>query len=466
MIKDFDINTIILKGENETTEFKTSFNKEVIETLVAFANKNGGSVFIGISKNNAVVGVNLNAESVQNWINEIKSKTTPVLIPDYNIYTLNNKSIVEIKAGSYPLKPVATQGRYLKRVGNSNHLLSVNEVSDMHLRCINSSWDAFPDPLHTINDISIEKVQNVIAKLRKKGKNIDSDIPTFLSKYNLLRDDKLTFAAYLMFKKDDCFLSTIELGHFQDEITIKDSDRTKSDLITQVEEVFDFVRKHINKAIVITGEPQNTEKWDYPLEAIREIIMNMIVHRDYRSSADSVLKIFEHKIEFFNPGSLPDDITVDDLLNNTYISNPRNKLIADLFKDLGHIEKYGSGIKRIISLFENENLPVPEFKNISGGFLVTVFNDKSFNDNDLIDDTENYTENYTKNYTKNYTERKILLAIKNNPKITIVELAQLIELTEIGIKWNIKNLKQKGFLQRVGHAKGGYWKIISNNKPI
>lgn len=272
MTKDNDINTIVLNGENEHTEFKTSFNKELIETVVAFANKNGGSVYIGISKNNKIVGTDLNAESVQNWVNEIKSKTTPELIPDYNIYTINHKTIVEIKVESYPLKPVATQGRYLKRVGNSNHLLSVNEVSDMHLRCINSSWDAFPDPLHSIEDIAIQKVQNAINVLRNKGKNIDSDTHTFLTKYSLLRDDKLTFGAYLLFKKNDCFLSTIELGHFQDEITIKDSDRTKSDLITQVEDVFDFVKKHINKAIIITGEPQNTEKWDYPLEAIREII--------------------------------------------------------------------------------------------------------------------------------------------------------------------------------------------------
>jgi ATP-dependent DNA helicase RecG len=95
----------------------------------------------------------------------------------------------------------------------------------------------------------------------------------------------------------------------------------------------------------------------YPLEAIREIVMNMIVHRDYRSASDSIVKIFNDKIEFYNPGRLPDNISVEDLLSNNYKSSPRNKLIADFFKNLGLIEKYGSGIRRIIRYFENEIFP-------------------------------------------------------------------------------------------------------------
>ena len=135
----------------------------------------------------------------------------------------------------------------------------------------------------------------------------------------------------------------------------------------------DFVRKHINKEVIITGEAQNIQKWQYPLEAIREIVMNMIVHRDYRSSSDSIVKVFNNKIEFYNPGRLPDNITVEDLLLNNYKSTPRNKLIADFFKSLGLIEKYGSGIRRIFDYFKTENLPAPEFRNISDGFMVTIF---------------------------------------------------------------------------------------------
>jgi ATP-dependent DNA helicase RecG len=114
---------IISQGENENVEFKTSFNKEVIETIVAFANKTGGSVYIGISEKDKIVGVNTGKESIQTWSNEIKNKTSPALIPDIDVITIDNKIIVQLRIAEYPIKPVSAQGKYYKRVHNSNHLL-------------------------------------------------------------------------------------------------------------------------------------------------------------------------------------------------------------------------------------------------------------------------------------------------------------------------------------------------------
>jgi ATP-dependent DNA helicase RecG len=111
-----DINKILLQGENERVEFKTSFNKEVIETIVAFANKSGGSIYIGISKSNNIVGVNINSESVQNWINEIKSKTEPSIIPIVESLNVNSKNIIIIKVNEYPVKPLSVQGRFFKEL--------------------------------------------------------------------------------------------------------------------------------------------------------------------------------------------------------------------------------------------------------------------------------------------------------------------------------------------------------------
>jgi ATP-dependent DNA helicase RecG len=93
--------------------------------------------------------------------------------------------------------------------------------------------------------------------------------------------------------------------------------------LTQIDQVLDFVRKHINLEVIITGQPQNTQKWQYPMEAIREIVINMVLHRDYRSSSDSIVKVFDDHIEFYNPGRLPDNITIDDLISNKYRSTPR-----------------------------------------------------------------------------------------------------------------------------------------------
>ncbi len=198
------------------------------------------------------------------------------------------------------------------------------------------------------------------------------------------------------------------------------------------------------RALIITGEARNTQKWQYPLEAIREIIMNMIVHRDYCSSSDSIVKVFNNKIEFYNPGRLPDNITIEDLLANNYKSCPRNKLIADFCKNIGLIEKYGSGIRRVISYFENENLPRPDFRNISDGFMVTIYG-KSI-------------EDVGKELTGSIKEVYQLLL--KRPELTIPEIATLTGYTQRTIGRNLSQLKELYLIKRSGGREEGRWIII------
>ena len=157
-----DLQNIISQGESETLEFKSSFNAEVIETLVAFANTSGGKVIIGINSKNEIIGVDINEESVQNWVNEIKNKTAPSLIPYVSVTPFKNKAIVVFTIQEYPVKPVAMRGKYFKRVANSNHLLNITEVVDLHLQSFNTSWDFYVNNRFKIDDISLEKVQNAI----------------------------------------------------------------------------------------------------------------------------------------------------------------------------------------------------------------------------------------------------------------------------------------------------------------
>ena len=496
--------------ESQTVEFKTSFSDEVIISLVAFSNAIGGSVFVGVADNGEVKGVSIGKETIANWITEIRNKTAPIIIPHIETLEIKDKTIVIFKVFEYPIKPVSIKGRYYKRTKNTNQLLTTTEVVNLHLQSINSSWDAYPDPLHTLEDISLEKVQAAIERMRENDLTITESPLSFLLKFNLLRDDRPTNAAYLLFKNNHSFLTTIELGRFQDNISIKDSARTQSDIIMQVNEVIEFVKKHINLEIIISGKAQNTQKWQYPLEAIREIVLNMIIHRDYRSSADSIVKIFNNKIEFFNPGNLPQDITVEDLLSNNYKSNPRNKSVADFFKNLGLIEKYGSGIVRIISYLKEANLPEPKFSNISGGFQVTLYSsenllkeeidnvtndtgnvtnnvtddidnvtddvtDRTDNVTDVTDRTDNVTDNVTDDVTDvtddvtddvidnvtDVTDRatKILSLIRDNKQITVSDIARHLEVTKRTILRDIEKMKNSNAIKRIGSEKSGYWFI-------
>jgi len=141
---------------------------------------------------------------------------------------------------------------------------------------MNSSWDAYPDPAHSIDELSFDKVQVSIDTMRRNQISITEDPLSFLLKQNLIKENKITNAAYLLFKKNDSISTTIELGRFQNEVLIKDSARTKSDVLTQIDQVLDFVKKHLNKQVIITGQAQNIQKWQYPLDAIREIVLHPV----------------------------------------------------------------------------------------------------------------------------------------------------------------------------------------------
>ena len=437
---------IIDKGEGLNSEFKSSFNIEVIETIVAFANTKGGYIVIGVNPKSKVVGVDVNSESVQEWANEVKQKTAPPIIPDVDLFELDDKTLVLFYVPEHPIKPISTKGKYYKRVSNSNHLMSTNEVVNLHLRSFNSSWDYHTSNHFDLSSISIDKVQASINLMNENEVKIFDDPITFLMKHDLIRDNLLSNAAYLLFTNKDTVLTSIELGRFQSDIIIKDSLRIKSDLISQVELVIDFIKKHINKEIVFTGEARSGEKWQYPLEAIREVVINMIVHRDYQASSDSIVKIFDDRIEFFNPGSLPPNITVADLISNNYTSSPRNKLIADFFKSMRLIEKYGSGIRRIIKYCEDYNLPSPTFKEISGGFMVTLFLHKTLLYENYVVEDSGRVSSFAKVIDNN---NRVVDNVRNYRKV-----ANKVAKKPLRVVDNVKNIKNN------------INKVVDNNKKV
>ena len=368
---------MIPKAENIFTEFKTSFGDEVISSLVAFSNSKGGSVYIGVNDRAELKGVEIGKETIQNWVNEVKNKTSPQIIPDVEVIDYEKTTVIVFSVPEYPIKPVSFRGRFYKRNGNSNHLMSIDEIANEHLKTINTSWDYYIDPNHTPETISYDKVSRFIQKIEQRTQ---SEIPItpkeFLSKMEMLREGKLTFGGFLLFVSGYCLISDVQAGRFKSDITIIDSISLNTDLFTEVDEIIAFIKKHLMVEYIITGEPQRIERFDYPLDAIREIVINMVVHRDYRDSSGSIIKIYDNRIEFYNPGKLFGGITIQDLLSGNYTSKSRNKLIAKAFKEVGLIERFGSGIFRIQKLCREYGIVEPVFKEVSSGFQVVLYKEK------------------------------------------------------------------------------------------
>ena len=454
------------KTEDSSTEFKTSFNTEVIETLVAFANANGGTVFVGVSDKGMPLGTSIGKETAQNWINEIKNKTNPQIIPDAEILNIDGKEIVSLFVPEYPIKPVSFRGKYFKRIGNSNHLLSIDEIANEHLKTINSSWDFYLDPNHTEQDLSNEKIKKFADIVRKNEtiRQIELSDIEILNKMEILRNNKITFGAYLLFVKDYCPISDVQIGRFKSNTMIIDSLSLNSDLFQEINDIMAFIKKHLKVEYIITGNPQRIERFDYPLDAIREIVVNMVVHRDYRDNSASIIKIFDDRIEFYNPGKLYGGITIEDLLSGNYTSKSRNKLIAKAFKEAEIIERYGSGIMRVRKICKDYGVKEPSFNNISNGFQVILYNEKINVTDNVTDVTDNVTDNVT-DVTDNVTDddenrvEKILNIIMEDNQISASKIAERLEVTKRTILRDIEKLKNDGLLERSGTNKSGHWKI-------
>jgi ATP-dependent DNA helicase RecG len=519
-----DLQKNIVLGENEQVEFKTSFTKEVIESLVAFSNTKGGAVYIGVNDNKKIVGVTISDESIPNWINEIKQNTIPQIIPDVTFFELENKTIVVFSIDEYPIKPISYKNKYFKRNANSNHLLTLDEISNEHLKTINSSWDYYPDPTHTIQNISIDKVKKFINLIEQRTQSkIELQPLDFLAKLEMIRNNQPTFGAFLLFANDYCSISDVQIGRFKSDITIIDNVSLSTDLFTETDQILAFIKKHLMVEYIITGNPQNTERFDYPIDAIREIVINMIVHRDYRDSSASVIKIFDDRIEFYNPGKLIGNLTVQNLLTNNYTSQSRNKLVAKAFKEVGMIERYGSGISRIFSICKQFGIIEPVFEEVFNGIRIVIFKEKSDDtddtdndtdsdadndtddtdndadndtddtdndtddtdndadndtddtdsdtDNDTddadndTDDTDNDTDNDTDDTDENIDDRleTILKWIIHDNKITANQIANNLKISKITVKRDLEKLKQQNKIQRIGTEKTGSYILIKKS---
>lgn len=453
-----EIQILISRGEGLQLEFKQTFNVETIETLVAFANTDGGKVLIGVSNTGAITGASINSESVQNWINEIKNKTTPSIIPEIEVITTEGKFVVLITIKEYPVKPVSTRGRCYKRINNSNHLLSVAQISDLYMLSMQYSWDSYLYAGASANGLNIEKIKQFIQKVNKvKRFSLPNNPMDALEKLRMIQNGIPTNAAMILFSKENLFYN-VHIGRFKTPSTIIADKMISGNLYDVLEDSMQTIIGHLKFALEITGKTtQHTEIPEYPLDAIREALTNALIHRDYQSSTDIQIKIFDQSISFFNPSGLYGNITEKDLKTDSYSASTRNKLIAEAFYLTNDIEKYGSGfirIRRAIADYPTMNFG---FRNTAYGF----FAEFNYTEQKIRSQPEpKGTTLKTTLKTTRKTTRKILDLLIENPNASRKELALMLEnITEDGVKYHLNKLRKEKIITRVGPAKGGHWEV-------
>jgi ATP-dependent DNA helicase RecG len=437
--------------ESDKVEFKESFDRDAAVTASAFSNTMGGTIFIGIDDRGNVVGTLIGTESFKEWTNTISQSTEPRLIPEIEELSCEGKPVVAIHIKENPLKPVSVKGRCYRRVGSGNRVMQPHEIAEMHLQSIGSSWDLTPAQKTTVEDLDLVKVADYIKKANETGRrNIspDESPQTVLEKIGLVQDSKPTWAAILLFGKDPQRVlsqATIHCGLFgSDEISVLDDRMVQGTVIEEVNDAMEFIRKNIRVAFVMTGEPERKQVWDYPVEALREAVINAVCHRNYTISSSVEIRIMEASLKVWSPGRLAYGITLPELFTS-HASVLRNKGIAQIFYDMAWIERWGSGVQKIRTACAEAGLPEPVFQE-DQGFSV-IFRKDVFDRDYLV--------------RAGLSDRQIsaVLFARENTKITNADYQRILKVSGTTAQRDLKDLVARNIFEMSGKRKGTHYTL-------
>ena len=476
----------ILKGESEKTEFKENAKTNTyIKTVVAFANGNGGKIVFGVKDNKEIVGVENEFEVMDGIINAISDNCYPMIVPDISLHTLENKTVilVEIEGGKkkpYYLKSKGMQkGTYI-RSGATTRIIEEDYVlKELVLEGENKYFDQQVCHGESVSDEEIEKFCEWLEKLARKNSENDTEIRkitrnTLLS-WKVLEEKNgrifPTNAYILLSGKENWEVSRkIQCGVFKGETRsiFVDKKEFEGSIIMQLEKAYQYVLEKINLASDIVGI-YRVDKYEIPPKSIREVIANAVIHRSYLEPNDIQVALYDNRLEITSPGMLLSGVNVKRMKEG--YSKLRNRAIASVFAYVNIIEKWGSGIPRIMNEIREYGLQEPEFIPFENDFRVNIYR-KNYNTTqstqgstqNRINTTQDISEKEKldiKNLTE--TDKTIINTIINNPEMSQKQIADNLNWTVNKVKYYMKKFKQKNILKYEGTSQNGKWEIQEEN---
>ncbi len=436
--------------ENQKVEFKKSLaeKNEILETLSAFANTEGGKIYIGMEENKdgsikEIIGVNIKGRVIENLVNEIKQNTDPILFPSVKVENIQNKEILSIEIQENSIKPVFTKGKVYKRIGKTNQKLSSLEIRELTRESIDYNFTELICKESKLEDIDDKKIKKFIEKA-KEERNFSIEYKSkedFLKKMKMFAKKELNYSAILLFGKESqefVLQSEVRCGRFKGikPLEFEDMEVINGTLIEQVERVMNFVKRNLKMEATFDQGTERKEKWEYPLLAVKEGVANAICHRDYSSNANVQIRIFDDRLEIWNPGSLPKGLTIDKL-KGKHESKSKNKLIAKCFFLVKHIENWGTGTNRMIEWCLEHGLPEPEFEDTKTSFIVTMQKDI-------------FTEEYLKSLNLNERQVKAVSYVKEKKEITRKQYEKLNNISKRTAIRDLNEISAKNILKEVG----------------
>jgi ATP-dependent DNA helicase RecG len=429
--------------EGETIEFKREWTDRALEDLAAFANTRGGTLYVGVEDNGRVVGTDVSDAVVQRLANFIASRLG--ITPSIRVEPIQGKPVLVIQTSPVP-GIVPCNGRYLRRVGSTNRDFAPDELARHFLNRSGQSWDSLVTP-YGMERVQPEAVVTFARLAQKRLPHINPQQPALiLENLGLLKDGRLTNAGLLLFgiRPQMHFVQAqLRIGVFRSPTEIVDSHDFGGTLWEQLDGAMERFRRLLQVRFEIkVTEPTleglaRKEVWEYPLDAIREAVINALIHRDYTDTADIQIRVYDDELSIWNPGGLPPELSVEHLRQPQHLSRPRNPLLAQAFYYAGYIERWGTGTARILTLCREQGLPEPEFDADALQFRVRFLKDP-------------YTPERLRRMGLNERQIQAILYVKMHGSISNREYQNLTGTRERTATHDLRDLVEKGILERIG----------------
>lgn len=418
--------------ETENIEFKLQFTDELYKEVIAFANTDGGVIYIGIDNNGNAVGIDNVDENYTRITNGIRD----AIMPDVTMfvkYTIQENRVVRIAVGEGSYKPYYLKSKGLKpsgvfvRQGTSSVSASFEQIRAMIKE---SDGDTFESMRSMEQNLTFKSAREAF-----KRYNIEFSKTKYRALGITTQADEL-YSNLALIISDQC-THTTKVAVFADEENTKfrDSKEFGGSIFEQLDNTYAYLTL-CNKTVATFKGLERIEKIDYPEEALREALLNALVHRDYSFSGSIIINVNDKEMEFISIGGLLPGLSPDDIRSG--ISQPRNKNLADIFHRLHLIESYGTGIRKIYNLYASCS-EQPRIEVTSNTFKIILPN------MNRMAEKESGT-------VVTAQMQKILDYIEENGQITELEIQELLGLKKTRAFILAKQMRDEGLIRVEGRG--------------
>ena len=439
--------------ENIDTEWKESWALKYLKTIAAFHNTAGGRMIIGRNDNGVYVGIQNIKKETKTVADDIRNKLHIMSNTRAEAFEGKNCIVIDVPKGD---KLIDYEGKFYMRVGNTTQQIEGDDLKKILLDERGMQWLDQASKV-TVDALSSDALSLFLSKGKSAGRipaDIEADFNTVLNRFQLINDGKLTDTAVLLFHPNPYSVNYgayAKIGLFDDDGLLIRDDIIRCPLIQLADET---MRILLDKYIQPTygyggGTTSRHLVFQYPEKALRELLVNAIVHMDYSIQSPILVRVFKDHLEISNPGSLLSGLTAE-TLKVSHRSVLRNEKLADVFYASGMVENWGQGITKVLVECKNNANPEPEFTEVDGEFKVVIKTRAA-----VIPDTEALDH-----FKVDEKSKAILACMIDDPSVSIRMISEITHIPLATIKRRVKSMTDSGHLMREGNAKAGKWIVV------